>query len=326
MAAHNPLTWLALIGLCGLAVASALDLRNVEQGTLVVYTTSALQEFLEKSAIPMFKERTGRNVIAIYVAAGEEYYRVRLSPERPEADVFLHASPLYLEKGYADGLFSSFDVPGFTPTADRSSRPVEGGHLWSAFAWSPLVEVYHPSLASPPDFATTDAKLGLAHPRISNNGVYSTVLFEAVDPQAGAHAVAQSVVQPTNARATIGGVADRSYAATLGYEAVARFYQGRGAKIAYAAPVVGGQNVTTPVLMSAALVAHHPHAGALEFIQSLFRPDVQATLPKYGLRGVTPDAAPPDGALDLGGVRVVAYDWAQWAMLEAALPRYEVRS
>jgi ABC-type molybdate transport system substrate-binding protein len=305
------------------AVASALDLRHVEKQTLVVYTTPALQEFLERVVLPEFRRDTGLDVVPVYMTASEEYYRTRLAEEHPEADVFVHASPLFLEKGYKDGIIepmeSGVDVPH-----DDQSRPVPGGRIWQAFAWSPLVEVHRPG-DGPVDLATDDGKFGFAHPLLSNNGVYNVLFFEALDPAVGQKALDRTVVQPVNARATIGGVADGSYDLTLGYEAVGRFYQGRGAKIEISLPILANESVTTPVLFSVALVKGHPHVAAPDFVSTFFQPEVQAELAKSHLRPVLAGAPQPSDGLDVSKARMVQYDWVEWAKLEAALPDYEVK-
>src|SRR5437879_13232537 len=118
---------------------SLTDLYKVQEGALVVYTTPALQSLLESLVVPAFRSATGIDVTLVYVSAGEQYNRLRMSGGHPEADVFLHASPLFLEKGFAAGYFLPFQIgrnasvpPNFV------SRSVAGGHLWYAFAWSPL--------------------------------------------------------------------------------------------------------------------------------------------------------------------------------------------
>jgi ABC-type molybdate transport system substrate-binding protein len=314
---------LAFASLFLTAVAAGLDLHQVERETLVVYTTPALQDFLEKVVLPEFRRDTGLDVVPVYMTAAEEYYRTRLAEDRPEADVFVHASPLYLEKGYLSGNIEPMDAdvdlgPG------NQSRPVPGGRIWHAFAWSPLVEVHRPG-DGPVDLANDTSKFGFAHPLLSNNGIYNVLLFESVDPAVGQSALERTVVQPVNARATIGGIADGSYDLTLGYEAVGRLYQAKGAKIEMSLPVVANETVTTPVLFSAALVKNHPHAAAADFIKTFFQPEVQAKLAGANFYPVSKDAPQPDG-LDLSGTRIVRYDWVDWETLESTLDDYEVNS
>ncbi|HJQ93566.1 MAG TPA: substrate-binding domain-containing protein, partial [Candidatus Thermoplasmatota archaeon] len=262
---------LAFVSLVLATIAAGLDLHEVEQETLVIYTTPALQEFLERVVLPEFTRDTGLEVVPVYMTASEEYYRLRLSEENPEADVFVHASPLFLEKGYMEGIIEPMDA-GVDLGQGNQSRPVPGGRIWYAFAWSPLVEVHRPG-DGPADLATDDGKFGFAHPHLSNNGVYNVLLFETLDKTAGQAALNRTVVQPVNARATIGGVAEGSYDLTLGYEAIGRYYQGRGARIDMSVPVLSGEPATTPVLFSAALVRNHPHEAAPEFIKTLFQPE-----------------------------------------------------
>jgi ABC-type molybdate transport system substrate-binding protein len=318
LSSAGPVALLALV-----AALAAVDLQRVESQTLVVYTTPALQDFMEKAALPAFTNATGIRAVAVYLPVADEYVRVRLSRERPEADVFVHASPLYLAKGATEGLIVPHDAPAGL-AASHHAGAEGGGNTWSAFAWSPLVEVY-PTGRALPDLATGSERVGLAHPLLSNNGVYVAVLFEEVDPEAGRSAVGRTVVQPTNARATIGGVADGSYDVTLGYEAVATFFQARGAKVAYDLPVVRGERITTPVLFSAGLVRDHPHAGAEAFLASLFEPALQARLASFGFRPVLDGAPQPAGALDLSGARSIDFDWSRWQELEARLSAYEVK-
>ena len=314
---------LALVSLALATVAAGLDLHKVETQTLVVYTTPALQEFLERVVLPEFTRDTGLKVVPVYMTASEEYYRVRLSEGRPEADVFVHASPLFLEKGYRSGIIEPMDA-GVDLGTGNQSRPVPGGRIWYAFAWSPLVEVHRPG-QGPVDLATDDGRFGFAHPLLSNNGVYNVLLFESLDHEAGQAALGRTVVQPVNARATIGGVAEGSYDLTLGYEAIGRYYQGRGARIEMSLPVLANETVTTPVLFSVALVKDHPHTAAPEFVKTFFQPEVQAELAKSHFRPLMPGAPQPAG-LDLAGASMLRYDWTGWETLEAALVDYEVNA
>ncbi|MHB1260957.1 MAG: substrate-binding domain-containing protein [Thermoplasmatota archaeon] len=321
----NPSSLLLPLGLVCLvlaSVAAGLDLHEVESNTVVVYTTPALQEFLERVVLPEFRRDTGLEVVPVYMTASEEYFRTRLAERNPEADVFVQASPLFLEKGYATGIIEPMDA-GVDLGAGNQSRPVPGGRIWYAFAWSPLVEVHRPG-QGPIDLANGTGTFGFAHPLLSNNGVYNVLFFEGLDPAFGQEALRRTVVQPVNARATIGGVAEGSYDLTLGYEAVGRYYQGRGADIEMSLPVVGGETLTTPVLFSAALVKHHPHGSAPEFVRTLFQPEVQAQLASSHFRPVLAGAPQPDG-LDLGGARRIHYDWVEWEALESALAGYEVQ-
>jgi ABC-type molybdate transport system substrate-binding protein len=212
------------------------------------------------------------------------------------------------------------DPGGLGP--DRVGR-VPGGVAWFAFAWSPLVSVY-PEGGAAPDLARMDLRFGLPHPRLSNNGVYAVVLFDATDPAAGGRALNQTVVQPTNAHTNISGVADGSFDATLGYEAVALYFQGRGARIGFGLPVVGGEPVTTPVLFVAGLLERHPHEGAEQLLQYLLDEEVQRRLHLHHMRPVLDGMPQPAGGLSLEGARVVDFDWARWRELEARLEAYEV--
>jgi ABC-type molybdate transport system substrate-binding protein len=305
------------------SLAAGLDLHQVERETLVVYTTPALQEFLERVVLPEFRRDTGLEVVPVYMTAAEEYYRTRLAEEHPEADVFVHASPLYLEKGYQTGNIEPMDG-GVDLGTGNQSRPVPGGRIWYAFAWSPLVEVHRPG-DGPVDLANDTSKFGFAHPLLSNNGIYNVLFFEALDRKVGQDTLERTVVQPVNARATIGGVADGSYDLTLGYEGVGLLYQSKGAKIEMSLPVMGNETVTTPVLFSAALVKNHPHVAAEEFIKTFFQPEVQAEVAASNFYPVDGDAPQPKG-LDLSQARMLHYDWSEWADLEAALDDYEVKA
>src|SRR5256886_13013516 len=137
------------------------ELYKAQQGQLIVYSPPALRDLLESLVVPRFHAATGTDVTLVYVTAGEEYSRLRMSGGHPEADLFLHASPLYLEKGFDAGYFLPFQIgrnasvpPNFV------SRSVAGGHLWYAFAWSPVAEVYDPQLSPTPDLATFDTTFG----------------------------------------------------------------------------------------------------------------------------------------------------------------------
>src|SRR5205809_1386481 len=224
-------TTAVLVVAAGVALAS-VDLFRLERQTLVVYTTPALRDFLEGFVVPHFRANFSVDITPVYVSAGEQYNRLRISGGHPEADVFLHASPLFLEKGFAGGYFLPFTVSGdsrIPPTFKGSN--VTGGHAWYAFAWSPLVEVYDPAFGAPPDLASINTAFGFPHPLLSNNGIYAVLFFENVSAAAGLRALAHTVVQPVNARANILGVAEGDFAVTLGYEAVTLFYVKQGARV-----------------------------------------------------------------------------------------------
>jgi len=223
----------ALVLSVGLAL-SLTDLYKVQQGALVVYATPALQSLLESFVVPQFRSETGLDVTLVYVSAGEQYNRLQMSGGHPEADVFLHASPLFVEKGFAAGYFLPFQITRSASVPPNfQSRNVTGGHLWYAFAWSPLLEVYSPTLGAAPDLAFINTSFGFPHPLLSNNGIYAVLFFENVSAAAGARALAHTVVQPVNARSNILGVADRAFDVTLGYEGVTLFYLNQGARVAF---------------------------------------------------------------------------------------------
>ncbi len=304
----------------GLAL-SLTDLYKVQQGTLVVYTTPALQSLLESLVVPLFQEEMHIGVTLVYVSAGEQYTRLRMSGGHPEADVFLHASPLFLEKGFSEGYFLPFQLAGNVSVPPNfQSRNVSGGQLWYAFAWSPLGEVYDSTLGGPPDLAFLNTTFGFPHPLLSNNGIYSVMFFENVSASAGARALAHTVVQPVNARANILGVADGAFDVTLGYEGVYLFYKNQGARgISFDLPLLGGQRFLAPVIFSAALIKGHPNPTALDFIDFLFRNEIQSNIGHFFFRSVLPGIPLPGP-----GVVTLNYDWSQWRTLESALPKYVV--
>lgn len=320
-------TVVLVVGLFCAAAVSALDLRRVEHNTLVIYTTSALKDVLEQSIVPRFERATGIHVQVDYTkTAGQEYYNVLMTRDRPEADLFLHASPLFIEKGYAAGLFEPYPVPPGANTSDTPQRRAPDGQaIWTAFATSPLVEVYSKSQGAEPDLNRTNLRWGLPHPQLSNNGIYAALFFDSTSRIAGRKAVDFAVVQPTNAQANMAGAADGTFDLTIGYEAVAKLYQEKGAKISYALPLLDGRIVTTNVLFSAGLVNHHPHPGAQQFIDFLFTPAIQQSLGDYTLRPAVPGIAASSRVLDLTGAVLPDYDWSRWAELESRLPDYVVQ-
>lgn len=319
-------TILLAVVLAGAALA-ATDLYRAQKQTLVLYTTPALKDLLEKDILPRFEKETGRDVEPVYVAAGEQYNRLRMGGDKPEADLFLHASPLFIEKGYQDGYFAAIRVDAAEQgNASFRSREVDGGRIWYAFAWSPLVEVYGNRFDEPPDLATADVKYGLAHPLLSNNGIYNVLYFETVDPEAGRHALARTTVQPVNARSSINGVADGSFDVTLGYEAVTLLYQSKGAKVESALPSLHGEHHVVPVLISVGLVKDHTHADAERFIDFLFTNETQQRLAKSYFRPVLEGAPSPEKGADLAGAEEIRFDWSRWQELESKLKDYEVKS
>jgi ABC-type molybdate transport system substrate-binding protein len=318
----------AAILLVAIAGAATWDLMLIERDTIVVYTTPALRDLLERDLVPAFRARTGHDVALVYVPAGQQYNRLRMSGDRPEADLFLHASPLYLEKAYASGHIEPAEIRDVEAVpAHLASRVVDDKHIWLAFAWSPLVEVHGPGLPAAPDLATSDAVFGFPHPVLSNNGIYAVLLFESAGIEAGRRALRHTRVQPVNARANIGGAADGSFQLTLGYEAVVRFFQRQGASVSYEVPLLAGQRVTTAALFSVALVRGRRHARAEELARFLFTREAQGMLAKHHFRSVHPRFDTPPDLLDLAAAapRMIDYDWSRWADLEQALPRYEVK-
>jgi len=327
--------------LMGVAVA-VWDLETTESRSVVVYTTAALRDVLEKDIVPRFENATGYQVSLVYVPAGQQYNRLQMSRGHQEADVFLHASPLFLEKGAAAGFFRPFraandaGIPDALKSSDSAGNGTAANHTWYAFAWSPVVEVYNPRLGSAPDLANLTASFGFPHPQLSNNGVYAVLLFENVSSAAGQRALAHTRVQPTNARTNIGGVADGSFDVTLGYEAVVQTFMDQGANLAYALPLIDGQHVTTRVLCSAALVAPGKPGGEA-LLRFLFQPATQERLAKYHFRPVVGAEGGAGGSggsgggnatapgVDLAGVRIVDFDWTQWEQLDASLERYVIQ-
>jgi len=261
------------------------------------------------------------------VSAGEEYNRLRMSGGHPEADLFLHASPLYLEKGFDAGYFLPFQIArNASVPPNFASRSVAGGHLWYAFAWSPLVEVYDPQLSPTPDLATFDTTFGFPHPLLSNNGIYAVLFFENVSAAAGARALAHTVVQPANARANILGIVDGAFDITLGYEGVTLFYLKQGARVAFDLPLLGGQRFLVPVMFSAGIVKGHPNPMAMPFVDFLYRDEIQSNISQFYFRAVLPGFSDPAGGIPLPvpGSVVLNYGWSQWRTLESTLPKYVV--
>jgi len=324
----NPGDGLMVAGLVVVLVASgaAVDLHRVEAGSITLYTTPALRDVLEKFILPSWDQRDGRRVEPVYLAAGQEYNRLRMSGAGSEADLFLHASPLFLEKGFDQGYFLGLDpaVARDINASYVSERNDTDGVAWLAFAWSPLVEVFSPEIAAPPDLAASELRFGFPHPTLSNNGVYAALFFDNVSRAAGDHARGKTVVQPVNARTNILGVADGSFDVTLGYEAIAEFFLAQGASFQYAAPLVGGREVSTPVLFAVGLVDGPHTSEARAFVQMLFSDTIQTGLAKYHLHPVGAGPSPESPlARDL---EMVEFDWHDWETIEAGLLRYEVRA
>src|SRR5256712_10263661 len=233
------------------------------------------------------------------------------------ADLFPHASRLYLEKGFDAGYFLPFQIARSASVPPNFvSRSVAGGHLWYAFAWSPLAEVYDPQLSPTPDLAALDTTFGFPHPLLSNNGIYAVLFYENVSVAAGLRALAHTVVQPANARANILGVAEGDFAVTLGYEGVTLFYAKQGARVTFGLPILGGQDYVTPVIFSAGLVKGHPNPLASDFIDFLFRDTVQANLSRYYFRSVLPNSTAPAGGMPLPapGAMTIDYNWSNWSV------------
>jgi len=186
--------------------------------------------------------------------------------------------------------------------------------------------VYNPAFGAAPDLAFLNTTFGFPHPLLSNNGIYSVMFFENVSAAAGARALAHTVVQPVNARSNILGVVDGAFQVTLGYEGVTLFYKNQGARVAFDLPLLGGQRFLTPVVFSAGLVKGHPNPRALDFINFLFRDEIQSNISRFYFRSVLPGFPDPAGGIPLPapGMVVLNYDWSRWSSLESALPKYVV--
>lgn len=278
------------------AILAALDLRGEGERTLVVYSTPALAEVIARVS-DRFSGAHGVDVNVAFIAAGAQLERLRLSRGAPEADVILHASPFFIEKANASGL-------------------VEGG--WRRLAWTPLVEIHRPGV-EPPDLARDRFTLGLPDPRLSSNGVYNVILLDALGPEARVAALERTKAHPITARATVNGVAQGDYDVALGYEAAAKLFQSQGARVAYGYLPYDGERVTTPVVVAGALVEGRRSALAGAFLDALASPEGIADFERAHFRR-------PGAQLEDADVRIVTFDWSQWAALEARLGAYEVRS
>src|SRR2546422_11226089 len=93
-----------LVLAAGVALAS-VDLFRLERQTLVVYRTPALRDFLEGFVVPHFRANFSVDITPVYVSAGEQYNRLRISCGHPEADAFLPACPMFLVKRLCGGYF-----------------------------------------------------------------------------------------------------------------------------------------------------------------------------------------------------------------------------
>lgn len=298
---------------------SLWDLETDVHSTLVVYTSPAFRNLLEDGIVPRFQDATGMSVSLVFVSAGQEYNRLRMAGDHPEGDLLIHASPLYLEKGHEAGYVKAYMLQDDAQIPDNlKSRPVGALRSWYAFAWSPLVQVRPAAGLASQDLATTNATFGFPHPLLSNNGIYGVMLFEESSRDAGRNVLSHTRVQPTNARANVGGVADGSFQLTLGYEAVVKYYQAQGAKIESEMPLINGERVTTPVLASVGIIQNGKETQARLFIDYLFSNATQTALQTYDFRNI---AEPTQNAQ----ARVINYDWSKWEQLEATLPQYEVK-
>ena len=138
--------------------------------------------------------------------------------------------------------------------------------------------------------------------------------------------MAHTVVQPANARANILGVVDGAFDVTLGYEGVTLFYLKQGARVAFDLPLLGGQHFLVPVMFSAGIVKGHPNPMAMDFLDFLYRDEIQSNISRFYFRAVLPGFPDPAGGIPLpvSGEVVLNYDWSQWRTLESTLPKYVV--
>src|SRR2546426_11140679 len=70
----------------------------------------------------------------------------------------------------------------------------------------------------------------------------------------------------------------------------------------------------------------HPNPRALDFINFLFRDEIQSNISRFYFRAVLPGFPDPAGGITLPapGMVVLNYDWSRWSSLESALPKYVV--
>src|SRR3989449_7664874 len=113
-----------------------------------------------------------------------------------------------------------------------------------------------------------------------------------------------------------------------GSERLTWSYHRQGAELAFGTPLYNGSCRVSPVICSAALGKGHPNPRALDFINFLFRPEIQSNvnMSPFYFRSVLPPYSDPIGGTPLPapGAVTLNYDWSQWATLESALPKYVI--
>jgi hypothetical protein len=90
--------------------------------------------------------------------------------------------------------------------------------------------------------------------------------------------------------------------------------------------LLSGQRIVEPVILSAGLVSGHRNPRSQDFIEFLFRDDVQGNMSRFSFRSVLPGFSDPSGGIPLPapGAVNLTYDWSQWPSLEANLTKYVV--
>lgn len=139
--------------LAGLSLVSC-----VPQKELVVFATAASRPAIEEAAV-LFQEKTGIRVVASFGGSGTMLSQIKLARR---GDVFIAASPEYMEKAEKEGIIEAGSVRVFA-------------YLVPAL----LVRKGNPqNIRSLSDLARPGLKVGIANPEVAPVGLYAYELLE----------------------------------------------------------------------------------------------------------------------------------------------------
>ncbi len=298
-----------------------------EDKTLTIYASPAFQKFLDEGLKPAFENKTGIKVIGSYEGGGSQYNKMTLASSTSECDMFLHACPQYIERGYSEGYFKPY-VSQYDNQINDSlkSRPMTVGNttgrLWYSVAWTPLVEIYSNEYSTTPDVATADVTYGLSHPILANNGVYVALMLDSFPTNVRDKMISKCPTWPSNAGATIDGVAKGTYDVAFGYEGTAIQKADQGAPIKSDFVIMNGTKYYTQVIMAAGILKNGHANYALQFIEFVLSSEGQAIMQKYSYRSpYLPYTG--KGVVESNDVHKITYDWSKWQDIDAMLVRYE---
>jgi|GEM_PF-2301942 len=316
-----------IIIIAGLSIYHLTYGEHSGKTTITVYASPAFRLLIDNGLGPAFENKTNIHVVGSYLGGGEQYYKIKIT-NQTDCDLFLHAAPLYIEKGYAEGLFISYKTQHEDEINDSlKSREVTynniNGRIWYAVAWTPLVEIYSiKNYVQAPDIVRNkNVSFGLSHPILANNGIYVALMLESFPEEVTRDIESRCKYQPANAQATIDGVCTGKYDIAFGYEGTVIEYKKKGYPIDSDVTLVDGKKYCTPVLVSAGIVKKGKTDLALKFIEWMLSEEGQSVFQKFYYRPTCAEYS-GDGVKITNDVKFVNYNWSKTEEIDSILRKH----